>query len=302
MVNKNTFTKDQLLKQMAILKKKVVSLEKERKEKNAVKYDLGERVKELKCLYELSRLAEDSSISIESFLQKVVSLIPPAWQYPTITCARIVLDESEFRTKKFKVTKWVQSAVIKCRHEAIGRIDVFYLQKKNAREEGPFLKEERSLLNVMAEHLGDIIERRLAEDDLYKKNIALREILVQLEQEKKHLKTAVEANVDSILLPALTRLKKKGLATHGKYYDLFEQNLKALTAPFGVKISDRKLKLTPREIEICNLIKSGLTMKEISEILNISIFSVGTHRRNIRRKLGLTCQKVNLPVYLNHHF
>ena len=79
---------------------------------------------------------------------------------------------------------------------------------------------------------------------------------------------------------------------------MLESNLTDLTSSFGQKISDKTLLLTPREIEICNLIKNGISNKEISEILHISLETTETHRSNIRRKLGIANKSVNLAVYL----
>ncbi len=70
-------------------------------------HELGERVKELNCLYGISRLREQKELPIEEICQGVAELLPPAWQYPEITCARIVLKDYEFTTANFKKTRWL---------------------------------------------------------------------------------------------------------------------------------------------------------------------------------------------------
>ena len=65
---------------------------------------LGERVKELDCLYGISALVEKPTISLAEILQGTVALMPPAWQYPEITGARVILEGQEFRTKSFRET------------------------------------------------------------------------------------------------------------------------------------------------------------------------------------------------------
>ena len=67
---------------------------------------LGERVKELNCLYGLSALVQEEHISLQGVLESGVKLIPPAWQYPEITCARILLGAQVFKTRNFKETHW----------------------------------------------------------------------------------------------------------------------------------------------------------------------------------------------------
>ena len=141
-------------------------------------------------------------------------------------------------------------------------------------------------------------EARLREQKLAleQKNIALREILGQIEIEKKQMEDWIAANIDNLLLPILKRISLTG--TSSKYIKLIQRNLEELTSSFGIKIIERKTKLTPREIEICNMIKNGFTSKEISSLLNISCQTVEKHRKNIRYRLGISNKKVNLTSFL----
>ncbi len=137
----------------------------EEKLKNTT-HDLGERVKELNCLYSISSLIEKPKIRLEEILQGAVDLIPPSWQYPEITSAQIIIDDQEFRTGNYKETAWEQSANILFHSEVIGVLKVCHLEEKPQSDEGPFLKEERSLIDAIAKHLGRIIEYKRAEIDL----------------------------------------------------------------------------------------------------------------------------------------
>jgi signal transduction histidine kinase len=128
--------------------------------------DLKERVKELNCLYSISSMVERQDISLEEILLETVNTIPDAWQYPEITCGRIALHDQTYQTDNFRETQWRQSKQIVVAGREIGSLDICYLQRKPERDEGPFLKEERSLINVIAERIGEIIERRRAEDAL----------------------------------------------------------------------------------------------------------------------------------------
>jgi PAS domain S-box-containing protein len=130
--------------------------------------DLGERIKELNCLYAISSLIEKERISLEEVFQGTVELIPPAWQYPEITCAQLILEHQVFRTKEFKETIWTQSSDIVVYGNRMGSLEVFYLEEKPEMDEGPFSKEERSLVNAIAQRLGRIIERKQAEEALRK--------------------------------------------------------------------------------------------------------------------------------------
>jgi PAS domain S-box-containing protein len=127
---------------------------------------LSERIKELNCLFGLSRLVEQRGITLKEILQGVIDLIPPAWQYPEITCARIQFDTDEFMTDPFRETGWRLEKEIIVNNQPAGNIMVCYLEKKPERDEGPFLIEERELINALAERLGRIIEREKAEEEL----------------------------------------------------------------------------------------------------------------------------------------
>lgn len=134
---------------------------------------------------------------------------------------------------------------------------------------------------------------------LEQKNIALKEILEQIEIEKKRIKDDIFVNVDKLLVPFLKKLRRRTATVDAKYINTIEQHLAELVVPFGRKITDKRMKLTPKEIEICNLIKNGFSSKEISEFLNVSPQTTERHRNNIRRKMGLVNKEINLRTYLH---
>ncbi|MCK4964339.1 MAG: diguanylate cyclase, partial [Dehalococcoidia bacterium] len=107
-------------------------------------------------------------------LQGVVDLIPPAWQYPEITCARITLDGQEFRTENFRETIWKQTQDITVRGNRIAAVEVFYFEERPEIDEGPFLKEERFLIDYIARLLGEATERKQAEEELIRLSNAMK--------------------------------------------------------------------------------------------------------------------------------
>lgn len=273
---------------------------------------LKERIKELNCLYGISNLIEKSGASLDRLYQNIVDLIPSSWQYPEITSAILKIRGSEYKTVNFSPTQWKQTADIAVYGKKAGSITVNYLQEKPIANHGPFLKEERLLLNAIAERLGRTTEHKLAEKKLKEnelklkkqnmllqdKNIALREMTNQLMIEKKNLEEKMLTNVDNLLLPMIKRMQSKGTGIDTQYMLLLEDNLKSMTSSFGSEISRKMHHLTPREIEICNLIRSGLSSKEIAGFLNITARTVETYRNYIRKKLGLINRNVNLVTYL----
>ena len=129
----------------------------------SVQATLRERVKELTCLYGIAQIDAKPGISMEQVLQGIVDLLPAAWQYPDITSARIVVDGRSHATWAFRKGPHRQAADIAVAGRPRGHIEIFYARKTPAADEGPFLKEERSLLNTLAAQLALIIQRRDAE-------------------------------------------------------------------------------------------------------------------------------------------
>lgn len=127
-------------------------------------YDLRERVKELTCLFEISKLVAEPNKSEEKFFSKAVELIPLAWQYPEITCVQIIFESITYSTKNFQETSWRQSADIIVAGKKAGSIKICYLEERPESDEGPFLKEERNLINTIATELGKYIERKQIEE------------------------------------------------------------------------------------------------------------------------------------------
>jgi len=273
---------------------------------------LRERIKELNCLYRIAQLADRHSDSIENLLKDLVDLLPISWQYPEITCARISFSGTTYKTKPFKITKWRQSSRIFMYGKSVGEVSVFYTEERPAEEEGPFLKEERALLDAVAERIGTIAMRISAELELQEinrqltverkalqeSNAALRTVLTRIEEEKLEVYKNVQANVEKILLPILHALMAELPKGQRKYVEILRTQLEEITSPFIKQLSHGFQSLTPSEIEICNLIRNGLRTKEIAELRGISPATVNRHREHVRRKLKITNSEVNLTTYL----
>jgi len=131
-----------------------------------LEHDLGERVKELQCLHGIARIAERREIGLDELYQKVVNMVPASWQYPEVTGARIAINGQEFKTENYRDTEWKQSSAINAYGAKAGEVEVIYLEERPGLDEGPFLKEERWLIDTVAQRLGDITERKRAEEAL----------------------------------------------------------------------------------------------------------------------------------------
>jgi DNA-binding CsgD family transcriptional regulator len=277
-----------------------------------VEHALRERVKELNCLYAIARLAEAYPHSIDDLLNGVVAILPPSWQYPEITEGRIVFRGRTYRTAAFRPTRWIQSAAIRVNGVAAGEVSVVYVEERPPSFEGPFLQEERVLLGGIAERIGTLCARIDAEQELQESNrqlsierlalqetnVALRQVLARIEDEKREIGHDIRANVEKILLPIIQALYASAAREQRKYIDLLRDNLEDLTSPFVNRISQAYVSLTPTEIQICSLIRSGMRTKEIAEIRGVSPSTINRHREHIRRTLGITNDRVNLVTHL----
>lgn len=121
---------------------------------------LRERVKELTCLYGIARIAEVPGLAFDEVLQRIVGLLPSAWQYPDVTAAAITFDGHRQANPGFRADAQRQSAAILVRGEPRGLVEVVYLEEKPHVHEGPFLAEERSLIDEVARQVGLWVERR----------------------------------------------------------------------------------------------------------------------------------------------
>ncbi len=129
---------------------------------NLSRFELRERVKELTCMYNIANLAVSTEHGEGHYLQQAVELLPPAYLYPEITRARIVLDAKTFQTAGFRESAYSQRAEIVVGNVKRGGVEVVYLEPRPELDEGPFLAEERRLLDSVAREIALIIERRQA--------------------------------------------------------------------------------------------------------------------------------------------
>ncbi len=161
-------TKEQLISELDRMRQKITELEKGKAERKQTEHDLNERVKELECLYSIANIVERPGISLNELYQEVTNLLPVSWQYPEIACARIIINDKEFSTANYVETHWKLASTIKVREIKTGVVEVNYLEARPEIGEGPFLKEERLLIDAVAGRLGRVAERMLAEEALAK--------------------------------------------------------------------------------------------------------------------------------------
>ncbi len=144
----------------------------------------------------------------------------------------------------------------------------------------------------------DISARKAAEQAMVDKNIALREVLGQIQSDKERMRQQIADNLEDAVLPTLLRLRESASPTQVHLLDMLDRDLMAIASPFLDTLKQKYATLTPRETELCRLIRGGMSSKEMAEALNLSLGTIHKHREMIRRKLGLANEEVNLTTFL----
>ena len=163
--------------------------------KNEVIHALRERVKELTALHSTVCILQNYGLSAREVLDRVVKLIPPAWQYPEVTAGRVIIGDCESRTLNFRRTRWLQACDFRISPALAGRIEVYYLKKMPVEAEGPFLAEERNLINSLADMLRVYFERKLASQALLDAHSDLERRVRERTAELEKLNAALKAEV-----------------------------------------------------------------------------------------------------------
>ncbi len=130
-------------------------------------------------------------------------------------------------------------------------------------------------------------------------NIALRVLLNQSAEDKRSLASGFRVNLETLVLPYLKELMTLGLSREQEALArLVHENLEALVSPFVAKLMEAHPNLTPREVQVADLVRSGKTNKEIAALLGVSARAAEFHRENLRRKLGIAGRRANLRTRL----
>lgn len=114
----------------------------------------------MNCLYRVEELLSDYDSPLEKVISGILAAIPPGWQYPEFCQAAIILEEKEYFTPGAKAAVSSLKADIFLQNQPVGKIEIFYNQELPAEDEGPFLKEERKLINTLADRIGHYLTHR----------------------------------------------------------------------------------------------------------------------------------------------
>lgn len=174
-------------------------LRKSENEKELLIHDLKERVKELTALHHTAILIQNEKMSPADIFKEMTDFLPYAWQYPYITAVRVSYGNIEFKTSNYSATEWNQHVGFKTSDGVEGGLDIVYLEQRPQEAEGPFLAEERNLLNSLAEMLQAHLERKRAEE-AFKESEAYIRLLIEQSPIALLVDVGVEASEKIIIM------------------------------------------------------------------------------------------------------
>lgn len=165
---------------------------------------------------------------------------------------------------------------------------------RKARDE---LEERVNQRTVELQDTNEELERKAVE--LAEANVALKILLQKSSEASSRIEEKIMGNLDQLVMPYLDELAMKFASKNNEtLINIIKTNLKQITSAFTQRLSIKFRSLSPREIQIANLIKQGWSTKEMAGLLNVSQYTVETYRSSIREKFGIKNQKVNLTSYL----
>jgi signal transduction histidine kinase len=228
--------------------------------------ELRERIKELMCLYGIAKIVEQGNLSLSEILQKIVMLLPSAWLYPEIASARIVLGDKTYATPNYKDGIHKQTAKIIIGNFQKGIVEVTYNEEKPELDEGPFLKEEKSLIETVAREIALIIERTQIAEDKERLQAQLRHAdrLATIGQLSAGMAHELNEPIGSILGFAQLIQKNPGLSDQAKI-DIEKIKRASLHAREVIKklmLFARQMPAQKTRVNLNQIVKDGLYFLE----------------------------------------
>ncbi|WP_045212925.1 LuxR C-terminal-related transcriptional regulator [Desulfonatronovibrio magnus] len=162
----------------------------------------------------------------------------------------------------------------------------------------PYVNQRMILEQIVKERTEELVKEKTQVEEMV---ITLKNVLSTVEHSKEELLNSIAENLENSLLPALTKIKSaESQQVRNSYIDIFEDQLLKMMGNTGVKNNPLLLTLTPSEMKVCHFIQAGKSSKEVAEALNLSVGTINTHRKNIRKKVGLTGSDKSLFQYLQN--
>ncbi len=266
--------------------------------------DLIERKKELDCLYEIAALLVSGRPDDRKLLAEFADSLARAMTYPEISNVSILSGNGEClygRENPCSGAFCAESVIDN--YETI-KICIWYDPPSE------FVEREKKLVISAASLLSNALlkenyYKKLEEktEELKTKNSALKEILFQIDQDREEYINSIKNIAETQIFPLICELENSFLSPRQTgLINQIKLQLESLSGSLKSNLKGVFERLTPREVEICTLIKNGTSTKEIAMLLNIAPQTVERHRNTIRKKLGINGKNINLIMYLRNMY
>ena len=187
-----------------------------------------ERLKELTCINETTQIIRENR-SIGETLTQISLILPKAWQYPEMAVARIWFEGKEYASPGFREGDWKQSQKFETIDNRKGEIEIFYLKKFPELDEGPFLTEERQLIENLASIISNYLNSQEArkilhksmEEDIVREEITRFQRPREVNSRKLLQKFLAKQNANRDIFHDLMRYKVKEILLVATLYDAF---------------------------------------------------------------------------------
>lgn len=268
--------------------------------------DLRERIRELQFHSAVSRLANREGIDTEAILERMLKLLMRLWGGEGVCCASARLGEQTFSAGQPCGCEQFINEPLLSQGQTVGQISVQLRPKGRIENQSHSRRRLRRLVQMTAARLGRVIERRQIDEQLRRErqsltesNIALRQVLEQVGNTRRDLGRELRAKVEKLILPLVDEIEQAAGPKEQQALAVLREQLNALAEPLAGELSSAFDKLTPVEVQICEMVRRGLATKEIARLRHVSVSTVHRHREHIRKKLGLVNQAANLATFLN---
>jgi DNA-binding CsgD family transcriptional regulator len=135
-----------------------------------------------------------------------------------------------------------------------------------------------------------------------KVDAATKVLIARITDQKKEIQELIAQNMGLTVFPLLEHMRSTPVSDAMRHLiDTLEFNLHHIASRFGIDLSDTRFRLSPREIQICRMIRRGKGSQEIADAFGLARQTVIVHRKNIRKKLGLKKVKQNLASFIREH-
>jgi PAS domain S-box-containing protein len=307
-------TKTQLVEELEHLRKKIAELEKAEIERRQAQQNQRASEDRYRTLF---KLAADSIVLIDPMTSEIVEFNDSAhnnlgysrdefkkirikdldvYESPELFFERAEKVRKGILVESFETKQKGKDGVIRDVHMSGTLIEIG--ERKYILSSWRDITERKKIEYALKEKETTLTEQA---KNLEETNTALRVLLRLRNEEKERIEENILSNVKQLINPYLKKLRHTRLsAEQDNLVNIVESNLAEITSSLTPKLFSKSIGLTPRELDVANLVKNGLTNQEISEILCLSDNAVAFHRRNIRTKLGLKRKKVNLRSYLQN--